>query len=73
MGQRIEANIGAFLWPTSIATGIVLTVLQATGTIDIGWFWATFPFWIVPAVALALGVLAILLALLLGLVGDPES
>jgi len=28
-----------------IITGIVLSVLQAVRTINIGWFWATFPFW----------------------------
>lgn len=36
-----------------IAVGVVLCVLQGIGTIDIGWFWATFPFWIVPAFTLA--------------------
>lgn len=29
-----------------IITGIVLCILQGIGTINIGWFWATFPFWI---------------------------
>jgi len=28
-----------------IILGIVLCILQGIGTIDIGWFWATFPFW----------------------------
>jgi len=32
-----------------IITGIVLCILQATGAINIGWFWATFPFWVIPA------------------------
>lgn len=32
-----------------VLTGIVLSILQGIGVINIGWFWATFPFWIVPA------------------------
>lgn len=37
-----------------IITGIVLCVLQGTGTINIGWFWATFPFWIAPAATITI-------------------
>lgn len=37
-----------------IITGIILCILQGVGTINIGWFWATFPFWIVPATSIAI-------------------
>ena len=33
-----------------IIVGTTLSILQGIGTIDIGWFWATFPFWVVPAI-----------------------
>ena len=46
-----------------IVVGIVLSILQGLGTIDIGWFWATFAFWICPATELA-----IFLILFLGVV-----
>lgn len=46
-----------------IITGIVLCILKAVGTITISWFWATFPFWIVPAVSV--GLLLILLIIYL--------
>ena len=48
-----------------IITGIVLCILQGVGTINIGWFWATFPFWIVPAVGLTIYVVIILVALII--------
>lgn len=41
-----------------IITGIVLCILQACNVLNIGWFWATFPFWIVPAVWIAIFLLA---------------
>lgn len=49
----------------SIIVGIILSILQGTGTIDIGWFWATFPFWIMFAVEFGLGlILAIIFVLI---------
>ena len=48
-----------------IITGIVLCILQSTGVIDIGWFWATFPFWIVIAVDVALVLLIMFIALII--------
>lgn len=44
-----------------IITGIVLCILQACSVINIGWFWATFPFWIVPAAGLALFLLVLII------------
>ena len=41
-----------------IITGIVLCILQACNVLNIGWFWATFPFWIVPAFWVAIFLLA---------------
>ena len=35
---------------SGILVGTILSILQGVGVINIGWFWATFPFWIVPAV-----------------------
>ena len=40
-----------------IITGIVLCILKGVGVINISWFWATFPFWIVPAASLAFLIL----------------
>lgn len=44
-----------------IIVGIILCILQGVGTIDIGWFWAIFPFWIVIAVDLALFLIVLLI------------
>lgn len=53
-----------------ILTGIVLCILKACGVIAISWFWATFPFWIVPAVEIAIilifGLIALLVVLFTG-------
>ena len=49
-----------------IITGIVLSVLQGVGVINIGWFWATFPFWIVPAASLALFLILMIIAIICG-------
>lgn len=32
-----------------VIIGTVFCVLQATGSWNVGWFWVTFPFWVVPA------------------------
>lgn len=45
-----------------IIVGIILCILQGVGTIDIGWFWAIFPFWIVLAVDLALCLIVLFIA-----------
>lgn len=42
-----------------IITGIVLCILQGVNVIDIGWFWATFPFWIVIAVDVVIIILTL--------------
>lgn len=47
------------LFVIGVIIGIVLTILEAVGTINIGWFWATFPFWIVPAVEIGLLIIFI--------------
>lgn len=49
-----------------IITGIVLCILQGTGNINIGWFWATFPFWIVPAIDVAIVLIVFVVALMTG-------
>lgn len=53
-----------------IITGIVLCVLQGVGTINIGWFWATFPFWIVPAVELAIIIVLAIVAIVAVVIDD---
>ena len=45
-----------------IVVGIVLCILQGVGVINIGWFWATFPFWICPAVGVSLFLLILIIA-----------
>lgn len=52
-------------WGIGIITGIFLCILQGVGTIDIGWFWATFPFWIVPAIDVAFVLLVIVVAMII--------
>lgn len=46
---KVTAGLSVPLETIGIITGIVLCILQGIGTIDIGWFWAIFPFWIVIA------------------------
>lgn len=73
MGNRSSAStavvapVACMSLPAGTVVGIVLCVLQGIGTIDVGWFWATFPFWIAPACVLALGVLLVLIGIAVGL------
>lgn len=57
-------RVGPGLWGIGIIVGIILCILQGTGVINIGWFWATFPFWICPAIGLALGLIAVVIILI---------
>ena len=68
MEQKTIVQSGLSLSTIGILTGIVLSILQGVGTINIGWFWATFPFWITPAIELAIFVVALLVTLIVGLV-----
>lgn len=53
-----------------IITGIVLSILQGVHVIDIGWFWATFPFWILPAVDICLAIILFIALLLVEIIWD---
>lgn len=53
----------------SIIVGIILSILQGLGTIDIGWFWATFPFWIMFAVEAVLNLILVIICVFIFL-GD---
>ena len=53
----------------SIIVGIILSILQGVDTIDIGWFWATFPFWIMFAVEFVLSLILIIIFVFISL-GD---
>lgn len=44
-----------------IVTGIILCILQAIGKINIGWFWATFPFWIPIAADIAILIIILII------------
>ena len=68
--NNVTASGGLSLSSIGIIVGIILCVLQGVGTINIGWFWATFPFWIVPAVSLALLLICAVIALVMYLVSD---
>ena len=68
MEQKTIVQSGLSLSTIGILTGIVLSILQGVGTIKIGWFWATFPFWIIPAIELAIFVVALIVILIVGLV-----
>ena len=68
-----EANVNKIvlsipLETIGIITGIVLCILQGLGVIDIGWFWCIFPFWILIASYLALLVIVIIIAVIVGLI-----
>lgn len=55
--KYVVVRSGLSLTTLGIITGIVLCILNGVGVIHISWFWATFPFWIVPAAGLALLIL----------------
>lgn len=57
--DKVQTSIS--LSGLGIVIGVILTILQGVGAIDIGWFWATFAFWIVPAVALFLVIILLLI------------
>ena len=48
-----------------IIVGIILCILQGVGTINIGWFWASFAFWIVPAVYLSIVAIIVFVSVLI--------
>lgn len=48
-----------------VIIGTVLSILQATGEWNIGWFWAVFPFWIVPVSFFGLMFVLLLLCFLI--------
>ncbi len=52
MREEVQIRVNCFL--VAVITGTVLCILQGVGAIDIGWFWATFPFWAVPAATIAI-------------------
>lgn len=58
-GKSISLSLS--LGTIGIITGIVLCILQGVGTINIGWFWATFPFWIVPAIDVVIFIIILVL------------
>lgn len=57
---RVEPTLTSL----GIIVGTVLCILQGIGTIDIGWFWATFPFWIAPVASLGLAIISACIILL---------
>ena len=59
---------GVSLFTIGVITGIVLCVLQGVGVFDIGWFWATFPFWIAPAAYVAIVIVILIVAVIVGLI-----
>ena len=65
--KSVTYTTGLSLSSIGIIVGIVLCILQGIGTIDIGWFWATFPFWIVPAAGIAIILLIILVSLIIAI------
>lgn len=70
--RHIVGNVGGTfsisLSTIGIITGIVLCILKGCGTLDITWFWATFPFWIVPASTLALLIIGVLVGVIVGVI-----
>ena len=65
--KSVTYTTGLSLSSIGIIVGIVLCILQGIGTIDIGWFWATVPFWIVPAAGIAIILLIILVSLIIAI------
>lgn len=63
MEEKNVVNVNPLpLSSIGVLTGIVLSVLKGTGVINIGWFWATFPFWIVPALWFVFVLLILIVA-----------
>lgn len=50
-----------------VLTGITLCILKACNVLNISWFWATFPFWIVPSVGLTIFIIVFIVTLILEL------
>jgi len=66
MENYVVVRSGLSLSTIGIITGIVLCILNGIGVITIDWFWAIFPFWIVPAAGLALFIIITVIALICG-------
>lgn len=45
--------------------GIAFIVLKLTGYIDWSWWWVTAPFWVVPAILLAIWLIAVVIVALM--------
>jgi len=58
----VAAGPTSSLSGVGVIVGIILCILQGVGTIDIGWFWATFPFWICPAIGLGIVLLCMIIS-----------
>lgn len=75
MRSNSSSAVAVAVAPTSslsgigIIVGIILCILQGIGTINIGWFWATFPFWICPAVGLSVILLFVIISGIVLLIG----
>lgn len=66
----VTTSGGLSLSSIGVIVGIILCVLQGVGAINIGWFWATFPLWICPAVSLAFLLICVVIVLIVYLVSD---
>lgn len=56
-----------------VVVGTVLCILQGTGVIDIGWFWATFPFWILIAVDAVIITIVLLIIFIVTMIADRDD
>lgn len=71
--KRVSVTSMLSLETIGIITGIVLCILQGVGTINIGWFWATFPFWIWLAVDLAITLIVLLIVGIVALIAHHRG
>ena len=69
---RVNTTSVISLETLGIITGTVLCILQGCGVIDIGWFWATFPFWIPLALDAAVVLIAIFVCFIIVLVDEKR-
>ena len=52
-----------YLYLVGVIVGLILISLQASHVINIGWFWAIFPIWILPAATISLALIVSVLVI----------
>jgi len=59
--SQANVDIGTLL-------AIIFTVLKLTGNIDWSWWWVLSPLWIPLAIALGIGIIAVIVQIMMGII-----